>query len=401
MTTAGDATATLPSAWRSRVQHSLVVPTVMVLAIAAAFVGLRLADVAGGDVTKFVVAGSTFTDPARAPDGLAVLPSVGYDGNFYYRLALDPLNFNDTDFGITIQGDQQLRRDRILYPAVVHVIALGSVDAVPWTMVAVNVLAMAAIALFGAALARSTGRRPLWGLLFVAFPLLWFSLARDLTELLEVALVLAALLGIRNKRWGWVTVALTAAVLTRETAVLVVAGLAADRVVGWARRRERPSTPDLAWAIPLAALMAWQLVIRAEVGRFGFTGGSGGMNAPFWGLQKFLEHSYDLARTGALPGLLQDAEAGVLVLVVALAVISLRSTTAPSSEQWALVLLTLFAASLLSAGSWLEEGGLRAFADLYVVAVLVAMSSKRRLAVPVAIAAGTSFAAMVQLVRFI
>ena len=398
MTPADNATTT-PGG--SRLQHALLVPTLVALVIATVFVLLRLADAADGDVTKFVVAGTTFTNPQRAPDGLAVMPGPGYDGNFYYRLALDPLNFHDTDFGITIQGPQQLRRDRILYPAVVHVVSVGSVDAVPWVMVALNVLAMAAIALCGAALARSTGRRPLWGLFFVAFPLLWFSLARDLTELLEVALVLAALLAVRNHRWGWATVALTAAVLTRETAVLVVAGLAVDRVLRWARRRERPDIPDLAWSIPLAALVAWQLVIRSEVGRFGFTGGSTGMSVPFRGLPKFLEHSYDLARSGALPGLLQDAEAGVLIIVVVLAAASLRATSAPASEQWALVFLTLFAASLLGAGSWLEEGGLRAFADLYAVAILVAMSSKRRLALPVVIAAGTSIGAMVQLVRFV
>ena len=52
-------------------------PTVVALVIATVFVLLRLADFADGDVTKFVVAGTTFTDPQRAPDGLAVMPAPG------------------------------------------------------------------------------------------------------------------------------------------------------------------------------------------------------------------------------------------------------------------------------------------------------------------------------------
>src|SRR5919198_2782951 len=51
--------------------------------LALTFVALRLAIAAHGDISRFVVAGTTFVDPARVPAGdgsLHVFPSAGYDG---------------------------------------------------------------------------------------------------------------------------------------------------------------------------------------------------------------------------------------------------------------------------------------------------------------------------------
>jgi len=383
------------------ITRSIAAPAVIAVAVAAVFVMLRLVAFADGDETKFVVAGSVFTDPERAPDGLYVRPDVGYDGNFYYRLALDPLNFDDKAYGITIEGNQQLRRDRILYPAVAHVVVLGSVDATPWALLIVNIAAMGAIAACGAALARANGRAPLWGLLFLSFPLLFFSLGRDLTEPLEVALLLAGLLAVRRERWWWATAAFTGAVLTRETALLVVVALAADRIWRWVRHEARPGVPDLPWVVPGAAFAAWQGVIHLETGRLGFTGGSGGMTAPFFGLPDFVDSLLDRLRDVDAAALLLDAEAVALLGVLVLGAVALRTTTAPRHERWAFVFLALFASAFFSSGSWLEEGGIRAFADLFTLAVLVLISTPWRLTVPAAVNGAVTAAAMVQLVRFV
>jgi hypothetical protein len=380
---------------------SIAAPAVIAIAISSVFVVLRLAVFADGDVTKFVVAGAVFTDPERAPEDLFVRPDVGYDANFYYRLALDPLNFDETAFGITIDEDQQLRRDRILYPAIVHVAAVGSVDAVPWAMVIVNIAAMGAIAAFGAALARASGRAPLWGLLFLSFPLIWFSLGRDLTEPVEVALVLAGLLALRRERWWWATAAFTGAVLTRETALLVVIGVAADRVWRWIRREARPGVPDLTWVLPGVVFAAWQGVIRLETGRFGFTGGDEGSGVPFFGLPDFVDSVFDRFQDINSSTLLLNAQVIVLLAVIVLGVFALGKTAAPRHERWAFLALGVFASAFFGAGSWLVEGGPRAFADLYALAVLVVLATPWRLRVPAVITAVVGVAAMVQLVRFV
>lgn len=369
------------------------------IALASVFVALRLAVFADGDETKFVVAGEIFTDPEKVPDGLFVRSDVGYDGNYYYRLALDPLNWDDTAFGITIVGDNQLRRDRIFYPAVVHVLSLGSEQATPWVMILVNIASLGAIAGLGAVFARSHGRAPIWGLLFLAFPLFLFSLARDLTEPLEVALVMAALLALRRERWLWATAALSCAVLTREPALVIVAALGAERMYRWVRREARPGLADLPWIVPGVVFAGWQGIIHANTGRFGFTGGDAGVTAPFFGLPEFVEESFNFLKGFEWPGLRQNGEAFVLLFMIVLGAFALRKTAATRPERWAFVALAIFASTFLGAGSWLEQGGIRAFSDLFALSVLMLIASPWRLAVPAAVGGTVSAAVAVQLVR--
>src|SRR5437588_9577196 len=83
------------------------------LAVALALLALAAHD---WDVSGFVTAGTDVTDPARSPRGLHVDPGPGYDGQYFYRLALDPLTDRRTDFGI-ILDDAAYRQQRILYRA--------------------------------------------------------------------------------------------------------------------------------------------------------------------------------------------------------------------------------------------------------------------------------------------
>ena len=57
---------------------------------------------------------------------------MGYDGQFGYQIALDPLNaWKYTDIA-------PYRYQRILYPIVVRVLALGQAAAIPWMMLLVK-----------------------------------------------------------------------------------------------------------------------------------------------------------------------------------------------------------------------------------------------------------------------
>ena len=55
-----------------------------------------------GHLSLFIMAGHTYTHRSQLPPGLLRVPSAGYDGQFYYRLALDPFNWHHTAFGITM-----------------------------------------------------------------------------------------------------------------------------------------------------------------------------------------------------------------------------------------------------------------------------------------------------------
>src|SRR6202008_2110594 len=116
------------------------------------------------NVTEFVQRARPYARRGQVPRGLAVFPGTGYDGQFYYRLALGPADLHRTAFGITM--DAPYRLQRIGYPALGWLAALGRHAWVPAALVAVNVLALGAIGLAGGMLARDCGRHALWGLLF-------------------------------------------------------------------------------------------------------------------------------------------------------------------------------------------------------------------------------------------
>ena len=97
--------------------------------------------------------GTVYGNPARVPHGVFVLPrSTGYDGQFYYRLALDPANLHQTAFGITM--DAPYRFMRIGYSALAWLVSLGQRTAVPYALAAINVAALGALGYLGGLLAR-------------------------------------------------------------------------------------------------------------------------------------------------------------------------------------------------------------------------------------------------------
>ena len=53
---------------------------------ALGYVLVHLANV--GSIGAFVTAGSTYSDPSQMPHHIPVLKGNGYDGQFFYRLAV-------------------------------------------------------------------------------------------------------------------------------------------------------------------------------------------------------------------------------------------------------------------------------------------------------------------------
>jgi hypothetical protein len=90
--------------------------TMLITAIVyLAFIVVRL-EMHNGDASVFVVAGDRFVDAGQTPPDLMVRPtSDGYDGQFYYRLALDPFTKRVVDFGISL-SNPVWRQQRIAYP---------------------------------------------------------------------------------------------------------------------------------------------------------------------------------------------------------------------------------------------------------------------------------------------
>lgn len=271
----------------------------------------------GGDVSRFALASTHFI-PAQAAHavGLAVQThGYGYDGQFYYLLALDPLSPHAALPGARFDI-AAYRAQRILYPLVVWALSLGGHAAlVPVMLVVVNLAAVTAIGAIGALLARRLGVRPLWGLLLAFYPGLLVSVAGDLAEPLAMACALGATLCALRRpqpRWVWATVLLSLAVLARETTALVALAIFLSgqlvnvfaysyRKAASRQRMDPPTAQEtpLAWlvpagqwrqatfagAIPLVVALGWQAVLLLRWGQIGlFSAGGNNLGLPLIGI---------------------------------------------------------------------------------------------------------------------
>jgi hypothetical protein len=361
----------------SRTDRPAVTGLIALLA-ALGFVLARWQIWAHGNIGRFILVGHHFASSAQLPHGIPVAPTYGYDGQFFYRLALNPLNFHHTAYGITM--DRPYRYMRIGYPAVTWLFSLGQHAAVPVVLVAVNIAAIGAMGYLGAVFARDGGRHALAGLLLPGYFGLLTSLSRDTAEPLAAACLLAGLLAVRARRPVLAALLLAYGVLTRETVMVAVAAIAIVRVIGVLRRTQRPGRDDLAWVLPAVMFVAWQVVVKAATGSIPLLA-DGGRNAgapfiaPFQALRNNLAHlnTHQFDQTD-----LWLLELAILVFFAIAALLSLRSTSAPVHERVALVLY-LMEICIVTPSTWGSlDADLRTFIEVYLLAVIILLGTRRR-----------------------
>jgi hypothetical protein len=389
-----------------------VVTAALAGAAALVFVAARLAFGTSGDLTRFVVLGAANLAGHGLPAGVHVFAGTGYDGQFYYRQALGPFDVAVVAHGIRLDGLYRLQR--LGYPLVSYVAALGRPSLVPDALVGVNVAAMALVGWLGGALARQSGRHAAWGLLLAGYFGLVTTLARDLTELVEACFLLAGLLAFRHRKYLAAGLALAAAVVTKETEVFVVAafglvlmvravlplvrGSSFARRLGGAGSPAPPLRAHLTWALPGAAFCGVQLWLYEATGHLAGSSGAQGnlatpLTAPVHAVAHYLRHPTTLADAIWL------GELAVLGLVVLLAVATLRSTTVSYEERAAFLFLVGLALSL-SGEVWNGQADFRSLAPLFELAGVVLLGSRRRLGALAVVVACAFLVTYVHRVRF-
>jgi hypothetical protein len=216
----------------------------------------------GGDPTAFVVAGARYQmgDPSGAE---------GYDGQFSYYIALDPA-------GAAGKLDvPAYRYQRILYPMLARWLALCQPALIPWTLVLVNLIALAA----GTALVEHLMvhfRVNRWhALVYGLYAGLLMSVRLDLSEPLAYALTIAACWAFERKRPGRAALLFALAALAKETTLIFAAayGLYVLSTEG----RRMALRFGLVAAGPFAV---WQIFLWQWLGSPGI-GSGGAMATPF------------------------------------------------------------------------------------------------------------------------
>jgi hypothetical protein len=187
-------------------------------AIVCTFYVLIVLGAVGWNPMRFVLLGSRYAE--GDPEG-----GWGYDGQFSYQIALNPLQ------GWRYTDIPAYRYQRVLYPLLARGLALGRPDWVPYSLITVNVAAIALCVYAAGRVLASYGVRPWYALPCGLFAGLLIALRLDTNEPLSYALILLGLwFHVRGQ--GWLSAAMLAlAVFAKETAVLAVGAFMAAYVL--------------------------------------------------------------------------------------------------------------------------------------------------------------------------
>ena len=204
-----------------------------------------------------------------------VQPGVGYDGQWFFYLAHDPLlRAPNPETYLDLPA---YRYARILYPALAWALALGQPAAVPWSLLAVNLLAVVVGTLAAIDIVRQLGANRWLAVGYAFSPPVLFGVAASLAEPAALALVAAGVaLALRGRHWP-AGLAMTLAVLAREPSILVPFGfgLYALALLDWRRAA--------AYLAPLSVPILWHLSILLRLGALPSAQSPTNFGVPFGG----------------------------------------------------------------------------------------------------------------------
>lgn len=251
-------------------------------ALVAVIVGLgfsvwRLAE-ADWDPVALAELGTRFSE--ANPQG-----SEGYDGQFSYYIALDP---DPSQIG-PLLDNAPYRYQRIGYPLLARVVALGQPDLIPWSLLLVNLVAHGLGTYAFIMLLDRFGKPRHYALIYGLWVGLIAAVGVDMPEPLAFALAIGSIVFFYQGRAFLAAVMITASVLTREALLpFMLAMLLASL---WKRDRRH----SLGLVTGLVVFAAWQLWLKLTFGDFGLgTGGAGDSGLewiPFMGLFRIAEES--------------------------------------------------------------------------------------------------------------
>jgi hypothetical protein len=251
----------------------------IVLLYASVFVFVKLW-VHGFDASTFITAGDVFVDAKQTPSPISVLAkSTGYDGQFYYRIALTPFTKLHTEYGVTLDSPSH-RQQRILYPLLSRIISLGNPSAIPWAMIFVNIAGLCSIALFATLLMLDLNRNPLYALCILFLPVFILALSRDLVEITATWTSLGAFYFLFKNKLKMSGLFFTAAMFARETTLIFPMAVALNVII--AHRKNLLSYWPLLF--PFTAYMSWQAYLDLHWGTTAVEATSADLGLPFLGL---------------------------------------------------------------------------------------------------------------------
>lgn len=214
------------------------------------------------DPMQFVNIGGHF-DPRQQNN------AWGYDGQFVYQIALDPLH------APKYLDVPAYRFQRILYPALGRLLSFGSAQILPWVLILINIAALVGGTRVTERLLAASGANKWYALTYGLFLGMQVSIRLDLTEPLAFLFVQLASLSFGRHQLGRAGLFFILASLTRELTLLF-----AFAAVLTLFSRQQYKTAIL-WGLgTLLPFAVWQLILRLWLGEWGIQSG-GAAATPF------------------------------------------------------------------------------------------------------------------------
>jgi hypothetical protein len=376
--TEASAETAVSSAFIRRLNHP-VAAGVISIAAWLGFVLARWQVWAQGHISLFIMSGvKDYSHPSQMVPHISHVPSQGYDGQFYYRFARNPFNWNPTAYGITI--DHNYRYTRIGYSLIAWILSGGGhARLLPTVLVVINLICVGLMAYLGAKLAQESGRHALWGLAFVVYMGLVISLGRNTSEPLADACMLAGILAYRHRRYIWAALLIAYAVFTNEPILILAVAFALVRLYQIWKKRVKPGLPDLVWVLPGAVYVlleiAEKIVVKGKSG--GVSDFTSNLTLPFKALVPGVVR--DIADSSWSHLGLYDYNVldfiGLAVIVVA-GLLVIRAARVSLEEKAAFVGFVLVEIVLASGQFWdstFGEG--RTYIDAFLLGVLMLLAT--------------------------
>lgn len=206
----------------------------------------------GGNWTGLFCIGANFQRPPELDEHAWIFQhSFGYDGQFYRMLAHDPgLRKNWFPF----YDEAGLRTRRILVPALAWAAAFGSRNWIDRVYIGVVWFGLAAGVWWMARLLRDANRSELLALSYLLLPSSLVSIDRMVVDGTLTSIAIGVIYFVRRERWLAVWLLLALACLTRETGLLLAAGICGLEVY---RRRFRIAIALSASVVPFAGWLVY------------------------------------------------------------------------------------------------------------------------------------------------
>jgi hypothetical protein len=354
------------------------------IGIIALFIALRWA--AGGfDFSFFMYAGSNSCD-STLQQKIKVQPGFCYDGEYFYRYALAPLNTENPYHGIFVTT-APYRHQRIFYSFLTWLITLGGIPVlVPFGLVLVNFLCFGAFLLGLRHLLSLWKLPPAYLIIGVLISGLWMGLARDLAEPTELCLFIYLLLSFEYKRPFLFMLIGTALLLTREPSGITLATFCFVHLYQFIKRRQ-PLKESFIWILSACVPVLLFLLFRNWIiHQYPQQPGMGHFNLnwlPFKGIMDgllFIAHSI---QTTTLKGCLILVFWVAQLLLMGAAFSSCYKSmkgSLSSTQKWLTLLVATWIVFVLflSKAMWETDWGFaRALAVPYLSALLLAASTGR------------------------